>query len=146
MSERHRTLLGFDYGTKRIGVAVGQQLTRSATPIETVAVRDVGPDWEAVTRLIAAWQPGALVVGLPRHEDGSEHAMTHAARCFSNQLRRRYHLPVHTIDEYLSSYAARHEMADFPVKAKKADTDKVAAQLILQTWLEEHPTDDHHDL
>src|SRR5210317_2145775 len=99
-----KTLLGFDYGRKRIGVAVGQQVTQSATALTTVSARDGKPDWPAITRLIEEWKPDALVVGIPYHMDGSEQDMTRAAQRFCRQLEGRYRLPVHPADERLSSF------------------------------------------
>lgn len=130
MSAHSKTLLGFDYGTKHIGVAVGQALTRTATPLETVAVKHHKPDWNRIAHLIAEWQPEALVVGMPYNDDGSEHAVTRAARRFGQQLKAQYKLPVHAMDERLSSSAAR-ELA-----GSHQDIDKISAQLILQSWLD----------
>lgn len=127
-------LLGFDYGTKRIGVAVGQTLTGSARPLTIVRARDGKPDWEAISRLIAEWQPTALVVGLPVHMDGTEHERTARARRFGNQLAGRYNLPVHRVDERLTSYEAEQELR---AQGKGGEAlDAVAAQLILQSWLD----------
>lgn len=141
MTSRHRTLLGFDYGSRRIGVAVGQELTGSANPLETIATHGRGPDWEAITRLVAAWQPAALVVGIPFNMDGTDQGMTRAARRFANQLRERFGLPVHTIDERLSSREARQRLAAATEGRRrvqeKEKIDQVAAQIILQTWLSE---------
>ncbi|HLA74839.1 MAG TPA: Holliday junction resolvase RuvX [Gammaproteobacteria bacterium] len=131
-----RTVLGFDYGSKRIGVAVGQELTQTATALETLRVINAHPDWAAITRLIDTWKPAALVVGMPASADGAEHAITRAARRFSNQLHGRYRLPVHTVDERLSSYAAQYnEGGSHNARNKGADIDRIAAQIILQTWL-----------
>ncbi len=140
-----RTLLGFDYGMRRIGVAVGQELTGTATALVTLNARDGRPDWAQISALITEWQPQALVVGLPYNMDGSEQAMTVAARRFGNQLKGRYNLPVYLYDERLSSMDAeqRIEAAALP-RHKKQDrgiVDRVAAQLILQAWLEAQ----HHD-
>lgn len=127
-------LLGFDYGTKRIGIAVGQTLTGSARPLTIVRARDGKPDWEAISRLIAEWQPAALVVGLPVHMDGTEHERTARARRFGNQLAGRYNLPVHRVDERLTSYEAEQELR---AQGKGGEAlDAVAAQLILQSWLD----------
>ena len=135
MSDRPRTLLGFDFGTKRIGVAVGQELTRTATALATLTSPDGGPDWQEITRLIEEWQPDALVVGLPLNLDGSESESSRLARRFGNRLAGRYNLPVFTADERLSSTEAEAILAEQgPVE--KADIDKLAAQLILQSWLE----------
>lgn len=127
------TLLGFDYGMRRIGVAVGQRLTRSASPLCTVRARDGKPDWAAITRLIEEWQPAALVVGIPYHMDGREQAMTQAAQRFCRQLQGRYRLPVHGADERLSSWVVEQGMS--AREQESADIDALAAQVILQDWL-----------
>lgn len=131
-----RTLLGFDFGTKRIGVAVGQELTGSARALETLNSPDGGPDWAGISRLIEQWQPAALVLGLPLNLDGSDHEITRLVRRFGNRLRGRYNLPVYTIDERLSSTEAELLLAE-KGRFDKADVDKVAAQVILQSWLEQ---------
>jgi putative Holliday junction resolvase len=135
-----RIVLGFDFGTRRIGVAVGQGLTRSASALVTLNNRNGAPDWEAIGRLIGQWQPAALVVGLPLNLDGSDHEITRLARRFGNRLRGRYNLPVYTMDERLSSAAAEALLAE-QGRYDKADVDKVAAQLILQGWLEQQATE-----
>jgi putative Holliday junction resolvase len=135
-----RIVLGFDFGTRRIGVAVGQGLTRSASALVTLSNRNGAPDWEAIGRLIGQWQPAALVVGLPLNLDGSDHEITRLARRFGNRLRGRYNLPVYTMDERLSSAAAEALLAE-QGRYDKADVDKVAAQLILQGWLEQQATE-----
>lgn len=140
MSNTPRILLGFDFGTKRIGVAVGQELTRSARALETLKSRDGGPDWAGISRLIEQWQPAALVLGLPLNLDGSDHEITRLARRFGNRLRGRYNLPVYTIDERLSSAEAEALLAQQGCFDKEA-VDKVAAQVILQSWLELQSTD-----
>ena len=126
------TLIGFDYGEARIGVAVGQTLTGTATPLETVAVSRGKPDWARIDALIAAWQPHALVVGDPLHMDGSTQPMTEAATAFAAALARRYRLPVHRADERLSSWEAKGRLRD------TRNLDPIAAQAILETWLSEH--------
>lgn len=143
MSKPLQTLMGFDYGTRRIGVAVGQELTRTATALETVTVANAQPDWASITRLIESWQPGALVVGLPLNADGTDHDVTRAARRFGQQLQGRYQLPVHTVDERLSSFAAEHmpRPQGASPKRNKQTVDKVAAQVILQAWLERGPNE-----
>jgi putative Holliday junction resolvase len=139
-NNRQRTLLGFDFGTKRIGVAVGQELTCTATALVTLNSPDGGPDWAAISHLIEEWQPDALVVGLPLNLDGSESESSRLARRFGNRLAGRYNLPVFTADERLSSSEAESILAE-QGHYEKADIDKLAAQLILQGWLESQPTD-----
>ena len=129
------TLLGFDYGRKRIGVAVGQGLTASATPLTTVPARDGKPDWDAIGRLIAEWKPDALVVGIPYHMDGSEQDMTRAAEKFCRQLEGRSRLPVHRAEERLSSWVVE---ARLPAAERQAAIDPLSAQVILQDWLQQH--------
>lgn len=128
--------LGFDYGLRRIGVAVGQGLTRTASALATVAARDGKPDWEAISRLINEWGPETLVVGMPRNMDGSEHELAPRVRRFGNQLHGRYRLPVHYVDERLSSREAEGLLRG-QRGADKGAIDRLAAQLILQTWLEQ---------
>lgn len=132
-----QTLLGFDFGRKRTGVAVGQMITRSASALVTLHSRDGRPDWSGIGELIAQWQPDALVVGVPLHMDGSEQDMTRAARRFCRQLEGRFHLPVFEAEERLTSYAAEHGAGQHP-----GEIDKLAAQLILQDWLEQQETSD----
>jgi len=131
-----QTLLGFDYGHKRIGVAVGQQLTASATPLTTVPAHDGKPDWSAIAHLIAEWKPDALVVGIPYHMDGSEQDMTRAAQRFCRQLEGRFQLPVHGAEERLSSYVVE---AGLSTDGKRTAIDPLSAQVILQDWLQQHP-------
>lgn len=126
------TLLGFDYGRKRIGVAVGQSLTATASALTTVHARDGKPDWPAIGRLVAEWKPGALVVGIPYHMDGSEQDMTRAAERFCRQLEGRYRLPVYRAEERLSSYIVESGHAGGQA------VDPLAAQVILQDWLQQH--------
>ena len=126
------TLLGFDYGGKRIGVAVGQTLTGTARPLTSVRVKNAIPDWETITRLIRTWEPDALVVGWPLNMDGTEQASTQAARTFQRQLENRFRIPVHTADERLSTREAKARLASRGTP--KAEDDPVAAQVILETW------------
>jgi putative Holliday junction resolvase len=129
------TLLGFDYGTRKIGVAVGQTLTGTATPLETLQLVNQKPDWERIAQLIGEWRPEALVVGLPLDVDDSETDATSPARRFSHQLEARFRLKVHLADERFTSFEARDRLGH---KAKRwEDYDAMAAKLILETWLDE---------
>ncbi|HMW29307.1 Holliday junction resolvase RuvX [Plasticicumulans sp.] len=129
---RPRTVLAFDYGSVRIGVAVGSELTGSARPLATLA----GRDWTAIGRLIDEWRPDACVVGVPRHADGSESETTRGALRFARQLDGRYGLPVATHDERLSSYAAAGRLAAAPASRRRPGPglDAAAAALILESW------------
>ena len=132
-SNANITLLGFDYGTKRIGVAVGQTLLQSATPLTSLLSRNHKPVWVGVTRLIPEWRPIELVVGLPFDLDDTESEVAGKAKRFARQLHGRYHLPVHMIDERLTS----REAATILRTQDKSDgrLDVMAAALILETWL-----------
>ncbi len=137
---RPRTLLAFDFGLKRIGVAVGQTQTGSANPLETVVVKRERPDWEAIAKLIKTWTPDALVVGLPLNMDGSEQEMTHRAERFGRQLNGRFGLSVHLVDERLTTHEAKTRLQlDGRVDQ---DADPVAAQIILEDWLSLHNAPD----
>ena len=129
-----QTCLGFDYGSQRIGVATGQSLLGSASPLITLNNRQGNPDWQAITALIQEWRPDALILGLPTHADGSVSEVTRAAQDFGKQLQQRYKLPVYTIDERLTSLEAERLLAQQQKKYSKADIDKVAAKLILESW------------
>jgi putative Holliday junction resolvase len=135
VTERAETLLAFDYGEKHIGVAVGQTLTATANPLESLRVTGARPDWMAISRIIETWQPDALVVGLPLNMDGSEQSLTARARRFANQLHGRYRLPVHLADERLTTREARDRLAS---QGRAGDQDHpVAAQIILEGWFAE---------
>jgi putative Holliday junction resolvase len=135
----YRTLLGFDYGSKRIGVAVGQELTRSAHGLRTLHNNHSGPDWPAITEIIKEWQPELLVIGMPHNMDDSPHPLADSVVNFGKQLEQRYNLPVVWIDERLSSVEAEAQLAQSGKsrtgKRDKANIDKLAAAIILQTWL-----------
>jgi putative Holliday junction resolvase len=130
-----QTLLGFDYGKLRIGIAVGQDITGTATALCTLDCPDGRPDWDRISGLIAEWSPASLVVGLPLHADGSDSATTRAARSFAGELETRYQLPVYAMDEHLSSHAAKELQREMP--GKNTDRiDAIAARIILQNWLD----------
>ena len=132
MKAEPKTLIAFDFGEKRIGTAVGQTVTRTATPLETVPVRREKPDWNAIDRLIGTWKPDALVVGLPLNMDGSEQRVTAQARRFANRLQGRAGLPVHFADERLSTREAWTRLVESGTR--RGGPDPVAAQVILEGW------------
>jgi putative Holliday junction resolvase len=132
-----RTVLGFDFGMKNIGVAVGQELTGTASPLTALKARDGIPDWDQIKKLLDEWRPDLLVVGLPLNMDGTEQAMTAAARRFGNRLHGRFNIPVEWQDERLSTYEALDQMG---IRSKmdsrqRNNVDRISAQLILQSWL-----------
>jgi putative Holliday junction resolvase len=130
-----QSVVCFDYGKSRIGVAVGQTITGTASALETIKADQGKPDWEAVTRIINEWKPNVLVVGMPRNMDGSAHELAPRITRFGNQLNGRYNLPVHYVDERLSSREAELTLTKGVARRDKGAIDRVAAQLILQTWL-----------
>lgn len=136
--------MAFDYGTKQIGVAVGQTLTRQAEPVAVLRARDGIPDWEQIARLIAEWKPDMLVVGLPLNMDGSPSDMSARAEKFSRRLHGRYQLPVQCIDERLSTFEAKQSLRDSgrsPSSYRDNPVDSLAAALLLETWLGTQPED-----
>jgi len=132
------TYLGFDFGNKKIGTAVGQLTTKIASPLETIRSFNQTPNWEKIGQLIEEWQPDGLVVGVSRQADGSDNMITPRILKFCRQLNGRYNLPVFQVDEALSTFEAKQMLYDdMQVNASKlwAVQDQLAAQLILQSWL-----------
>ncbi|WP_210398116.1 Holliday junction resolvase RuvX [Motiliproteus sediminis] len=132
-------ILAFDFGTTRIGVAVGQPVTATANPLNPIKARDGVPDWQALDRLINEWQPDALVIGLPLNMDGSLCDMSHRARKFANRLGARFERPAYLVDERLTSHEAKgiHLSRGGGNDFKQESVDGLAAQLILESWFRE---------
>lgn len=129
------TLMGFDFGPRKIGVAIGQTITATAAPLTTLRSRDDRPDWPGIEALIREWQPEAAVVGLPFNMDDTETAIAPLARRFARQIQGRFGLPVHLVDERLTTLAARQILGR---KATSREVvDAMAAKLLLETWLSE---------
>jgi putative Holliday junction resolvase len=127
-----KTLLCFDYGSKRIGVAVGQAITGTATPLQIINVYNNQPEWDRIQQMIKDWQPQALIVGIPIQMDDARQEMTAAAERFVRQLEGRFHLPVFGVDERLSTFEAKNR------SGMETEIDSIAAQAILETWLTEN--------
>lgn len=133
------TLFGIDYGTRKIGVAVGQNITSTAMGIAVIPVRNGEVDWNELDKLVQRWKPGAFVVGMPYNMDGSESEMTVQANKFACKLTERYQRPCHSVDERLSTRAAREitrNNAELLGKRydDKTKVDAMAAQLLLESW------------
>jgi putative holliday junction resolvase len=126
----HQSFLAFDFGTKRVGVASGNTLTRTPQPLRTVAAEGAAR-FDAIGKLIAEWAPDALVVGVPYHPDGAPHDNTERARRFGRQLHGRFHLPVHEVDERYTTTEA-HSLGS-------ADVDAASAAIILEQFLRTIP-------
>ncbi len=143
------TLLGFDFGPRWIGVAVGQTVTGSATPLTTLKSRGERPDWAGIEALVREWQPAAAVLGLPFNMDDTEVDWSPRVHRFARQLEGRFRLPVHLVDERLTSVEARRQLAERPAGTRTGArpgratnphaVDALAAALILETWLSEQP-------
>src|SRR5699024_10365541 len=129
--------LGFDFGTRRIGVAVGNGITGDARALTAIP----SVDWPAITEMIDHWRPHALVVGLPLNADSSDEETTDRARSFIDDLASRFGLPVHAVDERYSTIEAAERLRQARASGRKArrvargDTDAIAAQVILENWL-----------
>jgi putative Holliday junction resolvase len=137
---RRGTVLAFDFGTKRIGVAMGEWETGLAHALETIAEEANEPRFARIAALLAEWRPVELVVGLPLSLEGEEHELTRRCRRFANQLHGRFGLPVHLIDERLTSVEAEARLAEAGVRGerRKALTDSLAAEQILHDYLAQH--------
>ena len=136
---RPRTILAFDFGLRRIGVAIGQDITGSASPIGVVANRDEGIDHDAVAALIREWQPTGIVVGMPLHADGSVSDMQEPVEAFIEELRR-YGLTVDTVDERYTSIEAEHVLKNARAsgsrgRISKEMIDAAAAVFIAERYL-----------
>ena len=154
MTNPPRTFLAFDFGTKRIGIAVGQELTKTATALTTLTRLDNKIDWNAIDQLFKEWQPQAVVVGLPLDGDGAETDISRGAKRFGNQLQARYHIETFWMDERLTSVEAERMIAASHAGKKprgggartgksrvnkysagvKGEVDRLAAKLILESW------------
>ena len=140
----NQTLLAFDYGTRKIGVAAGQDVTGTAQGIATIATHSKRRQWDEIETLIRQWQPDKLVVGLPVTGTGGESAMTVQARRFGKELERRFDRAVFFVDETLTSDYADSIVRNSTSSGKRitpqrrAVRDMIAAELILQTYLHEH--------
>ncbi len=134
------TVLAFDYGEKRIGVAVGQNITGTANPLNPLNAKDGQPDWLKVENIIKEWLPNLIVVGLPLNMDATEQLLTKRATKFANRLNGRFSIKVEMMDERLSSVEAREQLFDEAgyQGLKKSSIDSQAAVLILESWFREN--------
>ena len=134
-----QTILGFDFGERHIGVAVGNTITAQAQALMTLHVESNAARLAAVEKLVAEWQPAGFVVGQPEHADGTPHEVAHLAKKFGNRLQEKFRLPVAYVNETLSSAEASRMLAARGIKgiAQKLQIDAVAAQVILQSYLDE---------
>lgn len=133
MPDMPETVLGFDYGTRKIGVACGQSLTGTANPLAALSSRDGAPNWSAIEQLINEWQPDSIVVGLPLNMDDSESESSQRARRFARQLHGRFRKTVWMVDERLSTREARDQLGGHN-RGADPRVDSLAAVLMIESY------------
>lgn len=133
-----RTLLGFDFGTRSIGVAIGQEITGSAQPLRALKANDGVPNWDEIEKLLKEWQPDLVVVGLPLNMDGTEQPLTQRARKFANRIHGRFGVALELQDERLTTTDARARLFERGGyrALEKGMVDGISAMLILESWME----------
>lgn len=142
MDTKHITVtLGFDFGMKYIGVATGQSITKTATPLTSITAIDGIPNWDEIAALINTWQPNVLLVGSPLNMDGSTQLLTHCATKFANRLKHKFKLPVHLVDERLSTWEAKQRLSNIGKQPSKAELNQVNAEsaaILVEQWLNQN--------
>jgi putative Holliday junction resolvase len=131
-------ILGFDFGMKYIGVASGQTVTKTATAITAIRATDGIPNWDEIAQLITKWQPTVLIVGIPLNMDDSPQLLTHCATKFANRLKNKFKLPVHLVDERLSTWEAKQRLStrDKDLSAKQLQqVNAESAAILVEQWL-----------
>ena len=138
-NQREGNIIGFDFGQKRIGVAIGNNISKSAQALITIESASNNQKFEAIQKIMDEWQPVSIVVGVPFNVDGSEHKVTNLCKKFAKQLEQKYALPIHLIDERYTSIEASYEIQDkkIDLKKKKLLIDRIAAKIILQSYLDQ---------
>ncbi|MCS5707418.1 Holliday junction resolvase RuvX [Candidatus Berkiella cookevillensis] len=132
-----KTYMGFDFGSKYLGIALGQTITGTAQPLTTLKMLDEKPNWQLLDRLVQEWQPDGFIVGLALQPDGKHSKTSIQAKHFGESLQQRYQKPVYFIEERLTSVAARETIRDKarPSRHNKAEIDRISAAIILESWL-----------
>jgi len=138
LHQKSQTLLGFDFGLKHIGIAVGQTITKQAKPLITLKAINGVPHWEHIAEIIKEWRPDALVVGIPLNMDGTKQPLTERAEQFINELEKRFQLSVFKIDERLTTVEAKQHLFDQGGyrALNKSAIDAVSAQIILESFIQ----------
>jgi len=137
--QREGNIIGFDFGQRRIGVAIGNNISKTAQALITIESSTNNQTFEAIQKIMDEWRPVSIVVGVPFNVDGSEHKVTNLSKKFAKQLEQKYSLPTHLIDERYTSIEANHELKDkkIDLKKKKLLIDQIAAKIILQSYLDQ---------
>jgi putative Holliday junction resolvase len=138
-NQREGNIIGFDFGQKRIGVAIGNNISKSAQALITIESTSSNQKFEVIQKIMDEWQPVSIVVGVPFNVDGSEHKVTNLCKKFAKQLEQKYALPIYLIDERYTSIEASYEIQDkkIDLKKKKLLIDQIAAKIILQSYLDQ---------
>ena len=138
-NQREGNIIEFDFGQKRIGVAIGNNISKSAQALITIESTSSNQKFEVIQKIMDEWQPVSIVVGVPFNVDGSEHKVTNLCKKFAKQLEQKYALPIYLIDERYTSIEASYEIQDkkIDLKKKKLLIDQIAAKIILQSYLDQ---------
>lgn len=132
-------IIGFDFGMKFIGVATGQDVTNTASPLTSLRAIDGIPDWDEIAELIKTWNPSALIVGIPLQMDGTTQLTTHCAQKFANRLSHKFKIPVHQVDERLSTWEAKQRLSsptNTPKYKQLPELNALAAAILVEQWLQ----------
>lgn len=132
-------VMGFDFGMKHIGIATGQSITKTATPLITIRAVDGIPNWEEIAKLIEAWQPSVIIVGYPLNMDDSSQPLALCAKKFANRLQHKFKLPVHLVDERLSTWEAKQRLGihkEILSTKQLSMVNAEAATILIEQWLE----------
>lgn len=143
MSTTTTVVLGFDFGMKYIGVACGQTITHTATPVTSIRAIDGIPDWDEIAKLIEQWRPTILIVGNPLNMDDSVQEITFCARKFANRLQQKFRLPVNMVDERLSTWEAKQQIIEVKRKLTNKQISQINAEsaaILVTQWLNDNPT------
>lgn len=137
--QREGNVIGFDFGQKRIGIAIGNNISKTAQTLITIDSLSNNQKFEAIQKIMEEWQPITIVVGVPFNVDGSEHKITNLSKKFAKQLEQKYSLPTHLVDERYTSIEASREIKEkrIDLKKKKLLIDQIAAKIILQSYLDQ---------
>lgn len=135
--DKSSTVIAFDFGMRSIGIAVGQAITHTASPLQAIKAIDGIPNWDELSKLIDDWEPNALLVGLPLNMDGTEQDITASVKRFVGRLKHKYNLPVFLHDERLSTVDAKAKLFELGgyKKLSKEKVDSVSACLIYESWV-----------
>ncbi|MDC9594680.1 Holliday junction resolvase RuvX [Xenorhabdus sp. IM139775] len=139
---KNRTIIAFDFGTRSIGAAIGQEITGTARALSSFKANEGSPNWELIGKLLKEWQPDLVIVGLPLNMDGTEQLVTAQARKFANRIHGRFGVQVELHDERLTTVEARAHLFDHGGyrALDKGKVDSTSAVIILESWFEQHDT------